>query len=114
MAYLVNHLIEKGFTVNITDPQASERNFQMEMEFQGYFLRGRDNYQYFGSNHLKAAAGASAIVVGTEWDEYQTLDYEDIRKIMKPDQALFFDLRSYLNVEKIQKAGFDKVFKLGN
>ena len=59
-------------------------------------------------------AGASAIVVGTEWDEYQTLDFEDIRKIMSPDTTFFFDLRSYLNVEQIQKAGFDRVFKLGN
>ncbi len=53
-------------------------------------------------------------MVGTEWDEYQTLDFEDIRKTMSPDTTFLFDLRSYLNVEKIQKAGFDRVFKLGN
>jgi len=33
IAYLADYLIEAGFTVRITDPEASERNFQMEMAF---------------------------------------------------------------------------------
>ena len=70
----------------------------MEMEIQGYDLKGKDNYKYLGRDHISAASNASAVVVGTEWDEYANLDFSELRKIMNPDQACFFDLRSYLNV----------------
>ena len=61
-----------------------------------------------------ATDGSSAIIVVTEWDEYACVDYSKIRKTMNSDRALFFDLRSYLNVEKIKECGFERVFKLGN
>ena len=49
----------------------------------------------------------------TEFDEYKTIDWKQIRHFMS-DQALFYDLRSYLDIETISQANFDKVFRLGS
>ncbi len=32
VGYIINHLLELGFTVKIHDPQVTERGFHMEME----------------------------------------------------------------------------------
>lgn len=114
MAYLVNNLIEKGFNVKIHDPQTNERGFQMEMEMQGFNIVEKSNYTFCGSDYTKTVTNASAIVIGTEWDEYVNCNYRELRGIMNPEKALFFDLRSIIDVETIKSIGFDKVFKLGN
>lgn len=114
IAFLVNYLIEKGFTVKIHDPQVNERGFQMEMEVQGFNIAEKTNYIFCGSDYTQATKNTSAIVIGTEWDEYQNCNYRQLRDMMNKDQAFFFDLRSYLDPTVIHAAGFDKVFKLGN
>lgn len=54
----------------------------------------------------KAAEGAHAIAVLTEWDQFKELDYERIFKsMMKP--AFIFDGRNVLDLEKLGKIGFD-------
>lgn len=114
MAFLVDYLIHKGYTVKIHDPQANERGFQMEMEMQGFNIVEKSNYTFCGSDYVKAVTNASAIVIGTEWDEYITCNYRELRGMMKQDAALFFDLRSIVDVDTVKSAGFDKIFKLGN
>ena len=52
-----------------------------------------------------AAAGAHAIAVLTEWDEFKTLDYEKIYSTMtKP--AFIFDGRNVLDHTKLRGIGF--------
>eukprot|EP00347_Sterkiella_histriomuscorum_P009440 403341205 len=114
VAFIVDYLIKKGFHVKIHDPQASERGFQMEMEMQGYNIAEKTNYEFCGSDYQKAVEGTSAIVIGTEWDEYVTANYREFRGLMKQDKAVFYDLRSIVDQEVIKQIGFDKVFKLGN
>lgn len=46
--------------------------------------------------------GTSAIVIGTEWDEYATANYRELRGLMNRDKALFYDLRSITNSEYIK------------
>jgi len=77
-------------------------------------VNDKPNLKFCGRDHVQAVTGASAIIVGTEWDEYANLDYAEVRKIMNPDMACLFDLRSYLNVKAVLEAGFNRVFKLGN
>lgn len=40
-------------------------------------------------------------------------DYTKLRKLMNSEKATIFDLRSYMNKEKLIENGFDLVFKLG-
>jgi hypothetical protein len=42
------------------------------MEMQGFNIVEKTNYEFCGSDYTKAVTGSSAIVIGTEWDEYVT------------------------------------------
>jgi UDPglucose 6-dehydrogenase len=65
----------------------------------------------FEADPYRAAAGAHAIAVLTEWDEYRTLDYHRIFKSMtKP--AFLFDGRNILDHEALYAIGFN-VFPIG-
>jgi UDPglucose 6-dehydrogenase len=53
----------------------------------------------------EAVAGANAIAILTEWDEFKKLDYAKIFKMMaKP--ALIFDGRNILDLEQLRAIGF--------
>jgi UDPglucose 6-dehydrogenase len=54
----------------------------------------------------KAAEGAHAIAILTEWDQFKGLDYERIFKsMMKP--AFIFDGRNILDLDALAKIGFE-------
>jgi len=53
----------------------------------------------------EAAAGAHAIAVVTEWDEFKTLDYQKIYAAM-PKPASIFDGRNILDLAKLRSIGF--------
>jgi UDPglucose 6-dehydrogenase len=53
----------------------------------------------------EACAGAHAIAIVTEWDEFKTLDYEKIYAGM-PKPAFLFDGRNITDLAKLQAIGF--------
>lgn len=56
----------------------------------------------------KAAEGAHAIALLTEWDQFKDLDYERIfQSMLKP--AFLFDGRNLLDLEPLRKIGFEAV-----
>ena len=53
----------------------------------------------------KAAEGAHALAIATEWDEFRTLDFARIHESMsKP--AFVFDGRNILDLQKLRRIGF--------
>ena len=65
----------------------------------------------FATNAAQAAAGAHALLVLTEWDEFRQLDFEAIyQSMVKP--AWIFDGRSLLDHAKLREIGF-KVYSIG-
>ena len=57
------------------------------------------------SDPYKAAVGSHALVICTEWEEFQTLDYQAIYNTMyKP--ATIFDGRLLLNHRSLLEMGF--------
>jgi UDPglucose 6-dehydrogenase len=53
----------------------------------------------------EAAAGAHALAIATEWDEFKTLDFAKIYESMsKP--AFIFDGRNILDLQKLKEIGF--------
>jgi UDPglucose 6-dehydrogenase len=50
------------------------------------------------------AADSDAIVLMTEWSEFQQLDYPNLAKLMR--SALIVDCRNFLSAETISQAGF--------
>jgi UDPglucose 6-dehydrogenase len=53
----------------------------------------------------EACAGAHAIAIVTEWDEFKTLDYAKIFAGM-PKPAFIYDGRNILNLDALRKIGF--------
>jgi UDPglucose 6-dehydrogenase len=63
------------------------------------------------SSAIEAATGAHAIAVMTEWDEFATLDYQQVFNVMsKP--AFIFDGRNILPHKLLREIGFE-VYAIG-
>ena len=87
----------------ITDPKALE-NAKKDLKA---FKKGVT----FEADPYKAAKGAHAVAVLTEWDVYRTLDYKRIFKSMV-QPAFLFDGRNILDHKKLFDMGFN-VFAIG-
>lgn len=67
--------------------------------------KGQDERLSVASSPYEAAAGAHAIAIVTEWDEFKTLDYQRIFEGMtKP--GFIFDGRNILNLNELKAIGF--------
>ncbi|EIP97614.1 nucleotide sugar dehydrogenase [Opitutaceae bacterium TAV1] len=63
------------------------------------------------SSAYEAAAGAHAVAILTEWDEFKTLDFGKIHASMQKP-AFLFDGRNIVDLEKLEKIGF-RAYGLG-
>ena len=88
---LVNALVERGAKVSAFDPVARE---QAEKIFTGI---------EFASNAEEAAAGADALVIVTEWDEFRALDLEKIAESLRG--KVLVDLRNVYDRDEAEQAG---------
>ncbi len=101
--YIARQLIEEHAEVVITDPKALE-NAKMD-------LKDVKDCIIFEEDPCKAAEGAHAIAVMTEWDLYKSLDYKKIFAGMEKP-AFIFDGRNILDHESLFEIGFN-VYPLG-
>ncbi len=101
--YVARGLAEERADVVITDPKALE-NAQDD-------LSGVADRVTFEPDPYKAAEGAHAVAIMTEWDLYRNLDYERILASMERP-AFLFDGRNILNHRQLFELGFN-VFPIG-
>jgi len=59
---------------------------------------------YFASNEYEALQGADALVIATEWSEFRTPNFEEIKKRM--NNPVIFDGRNLYSIEQMQQEGF--------
>ena len=85
-------LHEKGARLQVHDPQGMEEAARILPEY---------NYVV---DAYAAGAGADAVILLTEWNQYRALDLERLRSAMKT--PLFIDLRNVYDPEKMREAGF--------
>jgi len=90
-------MMEKAHVV-ISDPKAI-KNAKNDLKDYG------DDIEY-EEDPYKAAKGAHAIAIATEWDLYKTLDYEKLYHDMEKP-AFIFDGRNILDHEKLFEIGFE-------
>jgi UDPglucose 6-dehydrogenase len=88
---LVNALVERGAKVSAFDPVARE---QAEKIFTGV---------EFAPNAEEAAAGADALVIVTEWDEFRALDLEKVAESLRG--KVLVDLRNVYDRDDAEQAG---------
>jgi UDPglucose 6-dehydrogenase len=88
---LIEALLERGAEVSAFDPVARE---QAEKVFTGI---------EFAANAEQAAAGADALVIVTEWDEFRALDLKRIAGALRG--KVLVDLRNVYDRDDAQAAG---------
>ena len=88
---LIKGLVERGAEVRAFDPVAREPAAQV--------LSGIE----FADNAYAAAAGADALVIVTEWDEFRALDLKKVAASMR-DRVLV-DLRNVYDRQDAEEAG---------
>lgn len=101
--YVAQGLLAEQAEIAISDPKAL-KNARNDMKA---FKKGL----IFETSPYKAAKGAHAIAVLTEWDIYKNLDYERLFKSMV-QPAFIFDGRNILDHKKLYEIGFN-VFAIG-
>ena len=62
------------------------------------------NFNYFDSAN-DACKNSDAIIIGTEWNEFRALNFEDIKNIVKNKKI--FDLRNIYSQIELNKMGFE-------
>jgi len=87
-------LVEKGAILRAHDPQGVE-------EAKKYL----PPEIVYSTNAYEACAGADAVVLLTEWNQYRALDLERIKASMK-QPAAFIDLRNVYEPARLKKLGF--------
>lgn len=98
-------LVDEHVRLAITDPQAlpNARRDLADIGTDGAIAFERDPY--------KAAEGADAVLLMTDWREYPALDWRRIYGSMRKP-ALVFDTRNCLDVAALRAMGF-KVLNIG-
>mmetsp|Transcript_28124 Transcript_28124/g.47197 ORF Transcript_28124/g.47197 Transcript_28124/m.47197 type:complete len:482 (-) Transcript_28124:197-1642(-) len=101
-------LLEEHAQLAIYDPEVKGDQVFEELESKETDIKNADVRKQveIATDPYVAAAGAHALIVATEWDEFTKYDYERIYKSMsKP--AFVFDGRSILDHDMLRKIGFD-------
>jgi UDPglucose 6-dehydrogenase len=90
---LIDHLLAKGAKLHVHDPEAMENVRAIY----------RDRLAY-AEQPMQAIEGADALAVVTEWTEFRTPDFEEMRRVMKT--PVVFDGRNLYSPAVMQEAGF--------
>ena len=92
---LLNTLLQEGAILRAYDPQA----VQKAKEILPGITYCADPYE--------AAKGAEAILIVTEWDEFRTVDWKRLLRLV--EQPLVFDGRNMFSPEDVTSQGFSYV-----
>ncbi len=106
---ICKNLIKEGAILKIYDPRVMPN--QIEKDLEGYEKGNIDEEYSSGSwnyydNVYESTKNADAIIILTEWNEFNNLDWYLISKNMRSPSWLF-DTRSTQNIEKAKKYGIN-------
>ncbi|OGK09185.1 hypothetical protein A2767_06560, partial [Candidatus Roizmanbacteria bacterium RIFCSPHIGHO2_01_FULL_35_10] len=91
--YLINELLEKGYSIRVYDPAAME-NFK---KIYGKKIQ-------FGKDPYGVLKNASALIILTEWNEFKQVDLKKIKKLLK--KPVIFDGRNIFEPKVMENFGF--------
>ena len=94
---IIHALTELGAFVQAYDPKAME-------EARLCYLKGNDSVAYCESKY-DALKGADALVIITEWKEFRSPDFYEIKERLK--QPVIFDGRNQYDSKSVERYGFD-------
>lgn len=94
---IIQMLTELGASIQAYDPKAME-------EAKLCYLKGNDHVIYCESKY-DALKGADALMLITEWKEFRSPDFYEIRERLKT--PVIFDGRNQYNRKSVEKYGFE-------
>ena len=110
--YVADQLLSEGAEIVVYDPKVSLARMQMDLqtlfEYRGETetdINGKLAKLYSVDSAAAACTKAHALAVITEWDVFQTQDFETIYTQMEKP-AFVFDGRKILNHNQLQSIGF--------
>ncbi len=107
-------LIEEGSNIYIYDPKVTKSQIESEMDNsenqKEKVHKFTGSWQYAFSIN-EAVKNADAIVLLTEWEEFQSLNYKNIFNLMR-SPSWIFDTRGILDPLEIESFGF-KFWRIG-
>ena len=114
-AYVSKSLLEERARLRVFDPKVSEEQMFRELKYtcavdEGT-VEGLTSLIGMDADPYTSAAGAHAIAIMTEWDEFKTYDYQRLYDSMKKP-AFIFDGRNILDHAALRKIGFE-VYAIG-
>jgi UDPglucose 6-dehydrogenase len=86
-------LAEKGAKIRAHDPQGMEAAKKLMPEVS------------YAKDPYEACRRADCVVLMTEWNEYRSLDFDKIKKLVKDN--VFVDLRNVYEPEILKEKGFE-------
>jgi len=105
--YVADKLMDEQAEIHVYDPKVKKARMMDDLNY----LKTRtpeENEQLltFENDPYEAVREAHAIAIITEWDEFKTLDWQKIYKLMKKP-AFVFDGRNILDFKDLRKIGFE-------
>jgi len=95
--YIINELVKRGAKIQAYDPKAME-------EAKMCYLKGVENIDYVNYKY-DALYNADAMLLLTEWKEFRSPDFEEIKKQLK--SPVIFDGRNQYNIFNLEEKGFE-------
>ena len=100
--YIIKELTKRGAKINAYDPKAID-------EAKHFYLKDVPNVEYSTSKY-ETLPGADAMILLTEWKEFRSPDFEELKKQLK--HPIIFDGRNQYDSEKMDSNGFE-YFQIG-
>lgn len=100
--YVIKELVKRGARIKAYDPKAVH-------EAKGHYLKEIENIIYCNSKY-EVLTNSDALVLLTEWKEFRSPDFEEIKKQLK--NPIIFDGRNQYNAFGLEELGFE-YFQIG-
>jgi len=95
--YIIKYLVERGAKIQAYDPKAMN-------EAKEFYLKDLDIISYHDSKY-DTLNGAEAMVLLTEWKEFRSPDFNEIKKRL--NKAIIFDGRNQYNDTILEELGIE-------
>ena len=95
--YIIKELVKRGAKINAYDPKAME-------EAKHFYLKDVPNINYFSAKY-SALEGADAMILLTEWKEFRSPDFQELKKLLL--EPVIFDGRNQYNSQMLAESGFE-------
>ncbi len=99
---IINELTKRGAKIKAYDPKAQK-------EAEEHYLKDNENVEYVQSKY-DALNGSDAMILVTEWKEFRSPDFEEMKKRLK--NLVIFDGRNQYNRKRLNEYGFE-YFEIG-